>query len=212
MPITNLRKEYTRSDLRRRDLDSNPFIQFDRWFQEALQMQHGEPYAMTLATSDKNGRPSARTMLLRSFDERGFVFYTNYESQKGCELLENPHAALVFHWTELERQVCIAGSVTKTSHEESEAYFKSRPIGSQLAAWASKQSQAIQSREKLDEALKRITDQYQNRDIALPPYWGGFVVSPIRIEFWQGRPNRLHDRFRYTKKSDNSWLIERLSP
>ncbi len=212
MSTAHLRKEYTFGDLRRKELALNPFHQFNQWFQQALDQQPGEPHAMILATADKHSHPSARTVLLKGVDERGFIFYTNYESRKGCELAVNPHAALVFYWPTLERQVCITGSVTKTPRQESEAYFKSRPLESQLAAWLSKQSEVIHDHEILEDKLKVLKEEYRNKEIPLPSYWGGFILSPKTIEFWQGRPNRLHNRFRYTKKSDNTWLIERLAP
>jgi pyridoxamine 5'-phosphate oxidase len=199
------------SDLGEASLDPNPFQQFSRWFQQALDAALPEPNAMTLATATREGKASARIVLLKSFDERGFVFYTNYESRKGRELAENPYAALVFHWIELERQVCAAGQVSRVSREESENYFRSRPVGSQLGAWASRQSQVISGREILEDRLKQLEKDYRNKLIPLPPDWGGLRLAPEMIEFWQGRPNRLHDRLRY-RLQDQQWLIERLSP
>jgi pyridoxamine 5'-phosphate oxidase len=199
------------SGLGEASLDPNPFQQFSRWFQQALDAALPEPNAMTLATATREGKASARIVLLKSFDERGFVFYTNYESRKGRELAENPYAALVFHWIELERQVCAAGQVSRVSREESENYFRSRPVGSQLGAWASRQSQVISGREILEDRLTQLEKDYQNKLIPLPPDWGGLRLAPEMIEFWQGRPNRLHDRLRY-RLQDQQWLIERLSP
>ena len=167
--------------------------------------------AMTLATVGRDGKPSARTVLLKSVDERGFVFFTNYDSRKGRELAGNPDAALTFYWSDLERQVCVAGSVSKLPTAESEAYFRSRPRGSQLAAWASDQSTPVPDRAALD-ATWRAMDAKFPADIPLPPNWGGFILQPERIEFWQGRPSRLHDRFSYTRQPDGTWKIERLAP
>lgn len=166
---------------------------------------------MVLATADREGRPSARTVLLKDVDQRGFVFYTNYESRKGKELKENPRAALVFNWLQLRRQVCIEGSVSRVSREESEAYFKTRPRGHQLGAWASRQSSVVSGREELDRRLAALEVQYQGKEIPLPPYWGGYRVTPERIEFWQGRANRMHDRLLYRRQKDG-WVLERLAP
>ena len=168
--------------------------------------------AVTLATADKDGRPSARIVLLKGVDERGFIFFTNYESRKGRELMENPNAALVSYWAAQERQVCIAGTVSKIPESESEAYFKSRPRGSRIAAWASRQSAVLANRESLEMEWKQLEAKYPDQNVPKPPYWGGYVLLPARIEFWQGRPSRMHDRFRYLKQTDGSWLIERLSP
>lgn len=211
-PISDLRKSYDTSGLRESELESDPLRQFQKWFGEAAAAQPVEPNAMTLATATKDGIPSARMVLLKGFDERGFVFFTNYESQKGRELEENPQAALVFYWPELERQARVTGQVSRVTREESEAYFQSRPVGSRLGAWASHQSQVIPNRELLEKRLEALTNEYQGRDIPLPPYWGGYRLAPRTIEFWQGRPNRLHDRLRYTRQGDGRWLIERLSP
>jgi pyridoxamine 5'-phosphate oxidase len=167
---------------------------------------------MTLATADKQGRPSARVVLLKGVDARGFIFYTNYESRKGHELAENPQAACAFYWPDQERQVCVAGEVVRLSPEESEAYFKTRPRGSRLAAWASNQSDPVPGRATLDAKWREMEARYAGQEVPRPPYWGGYVLCPNRIEFWQGRPNRLHDRFRYTRQSDSAWKLERLSP
>jgi pyridoxamine 5'-phosphate oxidase len=214
MSLADLRREYTSGGLRRADLDANPIKQFQKWFAQAeiaLAKNQLDVNAGTLATADKNGIPSARVVLLKGLDERGFTFFTNYDSRKGRELAENPNAALVFYWHELERQVCIAGSVKKTSREESENYFKSRPRGSQLAAWASDQSKTISDRAALETNWQELEKKFAT-DIPLPPNWGGFILKPERIEFWQGRPSRLHDRFSYTRRPDNSWKLERLAP
>jgi pyridoxamine 5'-phosphate oxidase len=168
--------------------------------------------AMTLATVDAQGRPSARVVLLKGIDERGFIFFTNYESRKGQELAVNPHAALVFYWPDQERQVCIAGTISKLAEEESKAYFQTRPRGSRLAAWASNQTSVVADRGALDKKWDEFEAKYPGQQIPKPPYWGGYVLRPHRLEFWQGRPNRLHDRFRYSLQADNQWLIERLSP
>jgi pyridoxamine 5'-phosphate oxidase len=212
MLISDLRKTYNANGLNESDVDPDPFVQFGRWLQQAVEANLVEPNAMTLATASKDGLPSARLILLKSFDGNGFVFYTNYESQKGRELAENPNAALVFYWAELERQVRIAGTVSKVSREESEAYFNSRPAGSRLGAWASGQSQVITSRKMLEERLKELAAEYQDREVPTPPFWGGYRLSPQAFEFWQGRPDRLHDRLRYTRQPESGWAIERLSP
>ena len=210
--LSKLRTEYRAATLNRPDLHESPFEQFKMWLNAAITAQLTEPHAMTLATATAAGLPSARTVLLRGFDEEGFVFYTNYESQKGRELAENPQAALVFFWAELERQIRIVGAVEKISAPESERYFQSRPRGSRLGAWASQQSQVISSRTVLENRLEALEVEYKDRDIPCPSFWGGFRLCAESIEFWQGRPSRLHDRFRYTKQPDRSWLIERLSP
>ena len=199
-------------ELRRKDLDPNPFKQFAKWYASAEAAHPKLPNSMTLATATRDGRPSARMVLLKGFDEDGFVFFTNYDSQKGRELEENPNAALVFYWASIDRQVRVEGSVTKTSREESEEYFQTRPADSRLSAWASKQSSPVSSRQVLEDEMKRLASEYQDKEIPLPPYWGGYRLVPKVIEFWQNRPGRLHDRFRYTRQSDGNWLIERLSP
>ena len=192
------------------DVVANPLEQFGKWLRDAIESQPGEPHAMTLATAARDGKPSARMVLLRGLDERGFVFYTNYESRKGKDLTENPQAALVFYWNALDRQVCITGRVTKLTSEESKRYFDSRPIGSRIGAWASHQSRIISTRRELVDRFRELMSRH-GLDIPLPPYWGGYRVTPDTIEFWQGRPNRLHDRLRYTR-TENDWVIERLSP
>jgi pyridoxamine 5'-phosphate oxidase len=214
MALADIRREYTSGGLRRADLDANPVTQFQKWFAQAeaaLARHQLDVNAATLATADKNGIPSARTVLLKGLGERGFIFFTNYDSRKGRELAQNPNAALVFYWQELERQICIAGSVTKTSREESENYFKSRPHGSRLAAWASNQSELVSDRAVLEARWQELEKKFAT-NIPLPPNWGGFILKPERIEFWQGRPSRLHDRFSYTRQADDSWKLERLAP
>lgn len=212
LSVADLRQNYTRSGLKETDIDSNPVGQFTLWFQQALDAQLPEPNAMTLATVASNGQPSARIVLLKHFDEQGFVFYTNYDSLKGKQLISNPQAALVFWWAELERQVRIEGKVEKTSNSESDRYFHSRPQGSQIGALVSNQSQVIKSREVLDSKLAELTTKYQEQEIPRPDHWGGFRVIPQVIEFWQGRPNRLHDRLCYRLREENIWEIDRLAP
>ena len=234
MNLGDFREDYRRGALDRAALAANPLAQFEAWFQAAAGEQAqsrwrkigialyklwsavcnhrpADTNAMTLATVDKNGKPSTRTVLLKSVDERGFVFFTNYDSRKGRELAENPNAALTFFWSELERQVCIAGTVTKLPTAESEAYFKSRPRGSRIAAWASNQSKTVPDRATLEAKWRELEKKFPG-DIPLPPNWGGFVLRPERIEFWQGRPSRLHDRFHYTRSADGAWKMERLAP
>ncbi|MGH7940479.1 MAG: pyridoxamine 5'-phosphate oxidase [Limisphaerales bacterium] len=234
MNLSDIRRDYSAGNLVRTDLDANPLRQFQEWIARAAgeqgdsrwqkisialyklwQVVLGHPpvdgNAMVLATADKNGKPSTRAVLLKSVDERGFIFFTNHDSRKGRELGENPNAALTFFWPELERQVCVAGSVSKLPVSESETYFKSRPRGSRLAAWASNQSDTVANRAALEKKWREMEVKFP-ADIPLPPNWGGYILKPDRIEFWQGRLNRLHDRFRYTLQPDNSWKLERLSP
>ncbi|MCB0167694.1 MAG: pyridoxamine 5'-phosphate oxidase [Anaerolineae bacterium] len=210
--VTDLRIEYESPSLRRNNLKANPLEQFKVWLDEAIAADIIEPQAMTLSTATIDGIPSARTVLLRGFDERGFVFYTNYQSQKGRELAENPHAALTFYWSVLHRQVRIAGSVSRVSSEDSDSYFKSRPEGSKIGAWASKQSQVLRSRAELEREVKEFETEFKDKEIPRPLYWGGYRLAPDVIEFWQGQTSRLHDRFRYVRENDESWLIQRLSP
>jgi pyridoxamine 5'-phosphate oxidase len=235
MAITDLRREYSVGGLNRQDLATDPLAQFQSWFAQASAMQSGSRWrqigialyklwhailghapvdvnAMVLATVSKDGQPSARTVLLKGVDARGFIFFTNYDSRKGQELAENPGASLAFYWPDFERQVCVAGTVTKLSCAESDAYFKSRPKGSRLAAWASNQSDIVTNRATLEQKWREMAARFPSDDVPLPPNWGGYVLAPVRIEFWQGRPNRLHDRFRYSKRADGSWQIERLAP
>lgn len=211
MGIADLRKEYTRHGLSETDVDPDPLRQFQCWFDQAVEAGLIEPNAMTLATATPDGRPSARMVLLKGVDGGGFVFFTNYESRKGVELIANPWAALVFYWPELERQVRIEGSVERITPEESDAYFASRPNGSRIGAWASRQSSVIGSRAELEQRVAELEQFYAGCEVPRPPFWGGFRVIPDVIEFWQGRPNRLHDRLRYRRDS-SQWIIERLSP
>ncbi|MBT8399311.1 MAG: pyridoxamine 5'-phosphate oxidase [Rhodothermia bacterium] len=190
---------------------SNPVDLFRVWLEAAEESGILEPTAMTLATSDATGRPSARTVLLKSVDDRGFVFYTNYGSRKAADLDQNPRAALVFHWKSLLRQVIVEGYVDRATRTESEEYFATRPRGSRLAAWASRQSEKVESRESLVERFEQAKDEHAGRDVDLPPFWGGYRVVPNRIEFWQGRPNRLHDRILF-ERTDNGWKTSRLYP
>ena len=210
--MDKLRREYTDTGLDERDLDVNPFKQFEKWFQEAIDTGIDLPDAMTLATATREGIPSARIVLLRGLDERGFVFYTDYESQKGREIAENPNAVIVFYWRELDRQVRITGQVSKVSRENSCNYFQSRPVDSRLAALASRQSEVIPNRKVLEKRFKQLATQYQDAEVPLPSNWGGYRLCPDMMEFWSGRPSRLHDRLRYTRQSDNDWRIERVSP
>jgi pyridoxamine 5'-phosphate oxidase len=209
--IADLRREYALARLDEKDVSRDPIAEFARWFAEAQAAEVEEPNAMVLATATPDGTPSARVVLLKGFDERGFVFFTDYRSHKGAELEANPRAALVLHWSELERQVRITGDVTRTSAEESEAYYRSRPLGSRLGAWVSHQSQAIPSRDVLEGGLREVERRFAGRDVPLPPYWGGYRVRPGTIEFWQGRENRLHDRVKYVREGE-TWRIERLAP
>ena len=210
--IANLRQNYTRAGLLEADINSDPIEQFRTWFQQALNADLIEPNAMTLATATSEGKPTARIVLLKGVSDRGFVFYTNYESQKGRQLIANPYAALVFLWDKLERQVRIEGEVEKLSAEESAEYFHSRPKASQLGAIASDQSRVIPNREILEQRLTQLQEKYANETVPLPEHWGGFRVVPNRIEFWQGRPSRLHDRLVYDLQTDGSWQVNRLSP
>ena len=198
--------------LRESDLDPNPFVQFECWYRAAEQAQQPLPEAMALATTTRDGLPSLRMVLLKGVDERGFVFFTNYEGRKGSELTANPQAALLFYWQVLSRQVRVEGSASRVSREESEAYFRTRPREARLGAWASLQSEIIPHRDVLDQRLEELAARYPGDDIPLPPTWGGFRIAPDSIEFWQSRSNRLHDRLRYTRQPDASWLIQRLSP
>nr|WKF57129.1 Pyridoxine/pyridoxamine 5'-phosphate oxidase [Paraburkholderia busanensis] len=210
--LADIRKNYSLGSLDVADIDRNPFRQFDTWFDQAVAAQLPEPNTMTLATVDSRGRPSARIVLIKAVDERGFVFFTNYESRKGRELGANPYASLLFYWIELERQVRVEGSIVKTSAEESDAYFASRPLGSRIGAWASNQSQVIESRSQLETREREISARYGDAP-PRPPHWGGYRLVPEAIEFWQGRPSRLHDRLLYTRSSEHGdWQISRLSP
>lgn len=211
MTLPELRKDYTLAGLHEKDLARDPFRQFEKWFQEAEAAKVNEPNAMVVCTATSDGRPSARTMLLKGLDGRGFVFFSNYESRKGRELHANPHATLVFPWLALERQVVVEGTVTKIPREESEAYFHSRPRASQLSAWVSQQSAIIAGRGVLEESMKALEQKYAGQEVPLPPHWGGWRMMPAAVEFWQGRRSRLHDRLRYRREKD-AWTIERLAP
>ena len=209
--IADLRKNYERAELDEQSAASVPLQQFDRWLTEAIDAKLPEPNAMTLATVDASGRPSARIVLIKDYDARGFVWYTNYRSRKGRELAVNPHAALLFHWVELERQVRIEGTVSQVSAEESDAYYASRPLDSRLGAWASPQSEVIGSRAELVASAARYGAQFLLHP-PRPAHWGGYRLAPDCIEFWQGRRSRLHDRLRYALQADGSWLRQRLAP
>ncbi len=210
--IADLRRNYSLAGLRRADLAPDPLTQFHTWFAAALDGGVLEPNAMTLATVDAAGQPSSRIVLLKAADDRGFVFFTNYAGRKGRELADNPRAALTFFWPQLERQICIAGTVTKVSRDESANYFQSRPFGSRLASWASRQSEPIADQALLHERLAAVRAQYDGAEVPLPPYWGGYALTPHRVEFWQGRPDRLHDRLQYERDAAGGWEITRLSP
>jgi len=207
-----LRHDYNLAGLSEKDLARDPFRQFEKWFQEAEAAKLPEPNAMVVATAGRDGRPGARTMLLKGLDGRGFVFYTNFDSRKGRELEVNPRASLLFPWIALERQVIAEGTVVRVAREEAEAYFHSRPRLSQLAAWASPQSTIISGRAVLDEAMKMLEKKYAGAEVPLPPHWGGFRLIPETVEFWQGRRSRLHDRLRYRREKSGEWLLERLAP
>jgi pyridoxamine 5'-phosphate oxidase len=210
--IADIRKEYKLQTLSENDVVRDPFGQFDKWWQEAIRAGIDEPNAMTLATASADGMPDARIVLLKAFDTQGFTFFTNYNSAKGMELLENPRASLVFFWKELERQIRISGLVSLTSKKVSDDYFDSRPEGSRIGAWASPQSEAIESREWLEQNEQKFHEEWAGRMITRPPHWGGYLLKPVRMEFWQGRPSRLHDRLLYALQQNGSWKIERLAP
>jgi pyridoxamine 5'-phosphate oxidase len=211
VPPSDMRREYQLHELDEADVSSDPIEQFGRWFEDAKAAKVLEPTVMTLATADSTGKPDARIVLLKEFDSRGFVFYTNKQSQKGRELAENPRACLVFYWEQLERQVRIDGTVQDVDHAAAEKYFHSRPVASQIGAWVSQQSSVITSRAELEKLEAELTRKYSGQVIPLPDYWGGYRVVPGTIEFWQGRRSRLHDRLRYSLIQDQ-WKIERLSP
>lgn len=209
--INTLRHDFSKQTLDENDVHKNPFTQFSKWFTEAVDAQVLDPNAMTLCTTTKDGKPSARIILLRNFDENGFVFYTNYTSRKGGEIDENPNAALLFFWPELERQVRIEGVLVKQKTEESDKYFQSRPRPSKIGAWTSSQSKVIENRKILDEEYEKFSAKYPGEDVPRPEHWGGYILNPATIEFWQGRPSRLHDRILYTKEKER-WRIVRLAP
>ncbi|MER7919317.1 MULTISPECIES: pyridoxamine 5'-phosphate oxidase [unclassified Streptomyces] len=212
-----MRKQYRADGLAEQDLATHPMDQFARWFEDAARAAlHGtlyEPNAMVVATADAEGRPSSRTVLMKQFDTEGFVFYTNYDSRKGRDLTANPYVSLLFPWHPLARQVIVTGGVRRTGRDETAAYFRTRPHGSQLGAWASAQSTVIGSRAELDAAYAELAERYpEGERVPVPPHWGGFRVVPTSVEFWQGRENRLHDRLRYTARPEGGWEVDRLSP
>jgi pyridoxamine 5'-phosphate oxidase len=211
MSIADLRRDYALARLDEANVSTDPIAQFERWFAEALEAKVMEPNAMALATATREGSPSVRMVLLKGVDQRGFAFFTDYRSQKGVELSSNPRAALVFYWSELERQVRVTGRVSTIAPEETEAYFRTRPLSSRLGAWSSHQSQVIPDRAVLEEKARQVAQRYPGEDVPLPPYWGGYRITPEIIEFWQGRQSRLHDRIRYRRDSE-AWGMERLSP
>jgi pyridoxamine 5'-phosphate oxidase len=210
--IVSLRKEYSSAFLNEEDVNLNPFKQFELWMHQAVEAQILEPHAMTVSTVSAEGKPSSRIVLLRGFDENGFVFYTNYSSHKGNDMAQNKYACLNFFWPDLERQIRIEGSILKINQQISTDYFHSRPRESQIGAWASPQSRPIASREILDRNIADISEKFQDTPIYRPPHWGGFRLSPVMIEFWQGRPSRLHDRIRYDRFDGDVWKITRLAP
>ena len=209
--IQNIRSEYLAASLSEKDANQDPIKQFEAWWQYAILSKIEEPNAMSIATCSASGKPSVRTVLLKGLRENGFIFFTNYESRKGKEIEENPFVALLFFWKELERQVRIEGKISKVSREKSEEYFHSRPIKSQLGALASHQSQTLKNRQELDNIYKKLELEYQDKEIPKPEYWGGYILKPESIEFWQGRRSRLHDRILFTR-NNNNWDISRLSP
>jgi pyridoxamine 5'-phosphate oxidase len=210
--IPNIRKDYKLKVLNEADVCANPFDQFNKWWDEAIHSNIEEVNAMTLATVSAEGKPSARIVLLKGVDEHGFIFFTNYHSHKAIDILHNPNVALVFFWKELERQVRIEGNISKIKESDSDAYFKSRPTLSKLGAWASPQSTVIASREVIETNLNEVENNFAGKEIERPPHWGGYIVKPTLIEFWQGRRSRLHDRIQYTTNAEANWIIERLAP
>ena len=211
MNIADIRKDYKLRSLNEKDVAPDAINQFTNWWKEALDSNIDEINAMTLATASKEGIPSARIVLLKGYTERGFVFFTNYNSKKGIDIAENNHATLLFFWKELERQVNISGTIEKVSDEESDTYFYSRPVGSRIGAWSSPQSKVIDNRQILETNAEEYSEQF-GKNVPRPPHWGGYIVKPQKIEFWQGRPSRLHDRILYTLTYKETWQIERLAP
>lgn len=209
--IEDLRREYVREELLEQNISKTPIDQFSAWFEQALLSEVSDPNAMSLATATKDAKPSVRIVLLKGFDEQGFRFFSNYKSRKGEELDENPYASLCFYWPELERQVRLEGEVSKLNRAESKEYFQKRPRLSQLGAWASEQSKTVESREKLEQRFRELEEQFDDQPVPMPEFWGGYLLVPSAIEFWQGRKGRLHDRLLYQKKS-GGWAISRLCP
>lgn len=209
--VVDLREEYNKDSLDIKDLAQNPIVQFEYWFDEAVGANLPEPHAFMVSTVNTEGKPSARIVLLRNADENGFTFFTNYNSRKGHDIEAKPYASATFFWQQLQRQVRIEGTIEKVSVQESDEYFASRPRESQIGAWASNQSQVLESREALEQRVASLTKEYEGKDIPRPPHWGGYRIKPTQIEFWQGRPSRLHDRFLYTL-DNNNWKINRLNP
>jgi pyridoxamine 5'-phosphate oxidase len=213
LSLASLRENYTQGGLDESTVNPNPILQFEKWFADAHSAGIREPNAMTLATATPEGIPSARVVLFKEVSEHGFVCFTNYDSRKGHELAQNPRAALVFFWAELARQVRVEGTTSRISREQSETYFASRPKGHRLGAWASRQSSVVESRTILEARLRGLDERYRDtEEVPMPEYWGGISIEPVRIEFWQGRPNRLHDRLCYSRHADSSWHLERLAP
>ena len=210
--IANIRRDYSHKSLSEKDVNASPIKQFGKWWDEAVNSKIDEVNAMTLATASIDALPSARIVLLKEFNEKGFVFFSNYESYKAQQLAENPKACLVFFWKELERQVRITGLIEKISAQQSDDYFQSRPESSRIGAWASPQSRVIEDRQWLDEKFNELVNKMEGTSIPRPPHWGGYIVKPVVIEFWQGRPNRLHDRIQYSLDENGTWKIERLAP
>lgn len=209
---SDIRREYDLAGLDEGQVSGNPVDQFDRWFNEALEVDDLDPNAFTLCTADQDGQPSGRIVLLKEYDHKGFVFYTNYHSRKARELHHHPYASMVFFWPQLQRQVRIEGSVHRTERQDDEAYFSSRPFESRIGAWVSEQSSVVESRQELEQRYEQLKQQYADGHVPLPDFWGGYVLSPVMVEFWQGRPGRLHDRIRYGYSSEKGWNIERLAP
>src|ERR1019366_3672902 len=210
--IADIRRDYKLKSLNEADTDINPYVQFGKWWDEAVNSQIDEVNAITLATASKEGIPAARIVLLKGYDEQGFVFFTNYNSAKGKEIQENPNVALLFFWKELERQIRINGIIEKIDGKQSDDYFQSRPVGSRIGAWASPQSTVIENRGIIENNVLKYQEQFSSMDIPRPQHWGGYVVKPIKIEFWQGRSNRLHDRIEYTLQTNGKWKRVRLAP
>lgn len=208
----HIRKDYRLQSLLEKDVDANPIIQFRKWWEEVMNSKIEEPNAMTLATATLDGKPSARIVLLKEIKKEGFVFFTNYNSRKGRQLKENPFASIVFLWKELERQVRAEGKIEKISEQESDNYFSIRPHESRIGAWSSPQSQVISNREVLEKSVREFSDKFKSQNIPRPSHWGGYILRPNLIEFWQGRPGRLHDRLQYTLTENENWKIERLAP